>query len=181
VAKSQILRGSRLRVNVSAGRGGVEGLLITRDGMPTPDGISDEEWSRVKELTIDIFHSAEDQRAEGQRRLFEYLDKLEAKYGPVASILATRADFMSDPRAKDEILRAGFISAEASNDSRNALYIAHSLAELHIEGYRCAIEGWKWLERLKQFLLVVEDSWFGDEYSRLRSALDDLEHGRREP
>jgi len=64
--------------------------------MTTADGISTEEWDIVHQLGVDIVNATIN--ATGQEedrcraRLFEYLDKLEAKYGELPSILATSLD-----------------------------------------------------------------------------------------
>src|SRR5687767_6692353 len=60
--------------------------------MPTPDGISTEDWDVVHTLAVEIFNASNDQQdVDLRRRLFDWLDKLEAKYGPLPSSLATRS------------------------------------------------------------------------------------------
>jgi hypothetical protein len=107
----------------------------------------------------------------------DYLYSLEEKYGELPSILATRADYTNDLSLKKRLLARAYGLAMARGDDRNALYIAHSLAELSIEEFRDAKEGCKWLDCVKQHLTQVDDSWFAGEYDRLRNALQQLPPG----
>jgi len=142
--------------------------------MATPDGISADDWERVHELAVDIVNADEDDSEAYRTRLLDYLYRLEEKYGELPSILATRADYINDLRLKERLLTRAHGLAMAHGDDRNALYIAHSLAELSIEEFRDAKEGHKWLERVRQHLVQIEDSWFAAEYERLHHAVQQL-------
>jgi len=146
--------------------------------MPTPDGISTEDWDVVHELTVDLFNAAEDESDRHRARLLRYLDRLQEKYGELPSILATRADFIGDDLRKEQLLDRAYILAEARGDGRNAFYIAHSLAELYIETFKNAVEGRKWLERTQQHMIQVDDGSYVDDLERFRDALQQLRPDR---
>ena len=142
--------------------------------MATPDGISAEDWERVHELAVEIVNADEDESEGYRSRLLDYLYTLEEKYGELPSILATRADYTNDLRLKERLLARAYGLAMARGDDRNALYIAHSLAELSIEEFRDAKEGHRWLECVRQHLVRIDDPWFAAEYERLHLAVQEL-------
>ena len=81
--------------------------------MRTPDGITDADWDRVHELTLDCVNAPTDQEQDTCRcRLLLYLDALEEKYGVLASLLATRADFTDDPAVQEWLLLRALALAE---------------------------------------------------------------------
>jgi len=137
--------------------------------MPTPDGIANHEWNRVRQLATAVLDATNrEQESHCRSRLFAYLELLEDKYGAKASILATRADFCEDLHRRNELLHRAYASAEATDDAHNALYVAHSLAELHLDELGALDEGAKWLECMRGYLVRVDDGWFVEEYDRLR-------------
>lgn len=142
--------------------------------MDTTDGIAGEDWERVGELAWSLVAATldEDDAACGEAtiRLFAYLDTLDARYGERPSLLATRADFLdvdTHGRLKDALLRRAYALAEARDDAWNLLYVAHSLAELHIETAREPAEGRRWLGRLRHHAIRADDGWFAEEHARL--------------
>lgn len=144
--------------------------------MATPDNISAEDWDRVHELALEIVNAsgaAEENIL--RRRILPYLEELEEKYGPLPSILATRADYVADNTAKFGLLGQAYESAEASDDVLNMMEIAHSLAELHLDEYYDASEGRNWLSRLDSHLGRMPNEWLRQEYDRLSSVLATLE------
>ena len=146
--------------------------------MATSDGITADDWNRVHALTVDLVNATDETSvASCRRRLFQYLEILESKYGPLPSILATRADFTEDISQKDLKLRKAYEYAEERSDYRNALYIAHSLAALHLEETGDLVEGRIWLERMRHQLIREEDAWFAEELQRLRDLLGDESPG----
>ena len=143
--------------------------------MTTPDGISSDDWDLVHELAVGIANAANEQEAACERyRLLEWLDELERKYGSAPSILAARADFIGNVENKRDLLLRAHSLAEERHDMRNALYVAHSLAELYLEEFQNAVEGRRWLQRVEDHLVQVDDGWFAEEYERLRAMADEL-------
>jgi hypothetical protein len=71
--------------------------------MGTTDGIADSDWEHVKDLVTRLCGAVEGSKEEetSERDLMAYLDELEDKYGPLPSILATRADFLLDYDKKE--------------------------------------------------------------------------------
>ena len=102
--------------------------------MGTADGISDSDWDHALELAARLSDAVEgsEQEDASERDLMAYLDTLEGKYGPLPSILATRADFLEDYDRKEELLTRAYAAASKLGDRRNLVDISHSLAE------RCA-------------------------------------------
>jgi hypothetical protein len=143
--------------------------------MPTSDGISGEDWDAVHDLSLKIVNAeAESEENIYTNQLLLYLDELEAKYGVLPSILATRADYVSDVNEKSVLLRQAYALADASRDNPNLKEIAHSLAELYIENLKDSSEGQIWIERLRDHLISSSDKDLHDEVKRLQKSLDQL-------
>lgn len=149
--------------------------------MATPDGVSSQDWDRVHELVVDIWNAEagdDEDRSMCRSRLLDFLNELEVKYGPLPSILATRADFIDGLPEKISLLRRAYNLAEVRSDRRNVLYIAHSLAELYIQDQQDPIEGRKWLDCLRRCLVEVDNAWYAEEHDRLLNAAEQLEAGQ---
>jgi hypothetical protein len=142
--------------------------------MATPDGITTDDWDRVHELAVDIVNADETEAETCRGRLLAYLETLEQKYGELPSILATRADYVDDPRRRETLLSRAYDLAKDRRDDRNTAYIAHSLAELYIGEFRDYWAGQRWLDELRQYLPQIDDAVFAEEYDRLRSLLHQL-------
>lgn len=143
--------------------------------MSTSDGISGEDWDRVHDLSLKIVNAeAESEENIYTNQLLQYLDKLEGEYGALPSILATRADYVSDTKEQSALLRQAYALAEASGDIANLKEIAHSLAELYIEDLRDPAEGQAWIKRLRDHLISSPDKDFQDELKRLHEILNRL-------
>jgi len=141
----------------------------------TPDGICDEDWDRVHELAVEIVNAGQTEEGDEYRaRLFEYLHRLEKKYGPLPSLLATRADYVKDARESQELLERAYHPAVQQGDHLNALYAASSLARLHIERLHDVAAGTKWLAALKEALRCAGDESDIEEYEELAKALEEL-------
>ena len=145
--------------------------------MGPSDGISKEDWDVVHGLAVDVANASmrDDDEATGasRRHLLEYLDFLQEKYGPLPSILATRASYSDDRTEKLDLLTRAYALADARRDHRSQLYVASSLAELHIEEFRDASEGLRWLRLVRGLLEEVGDSSDVREYERLRRTAED--------
>jgi len=145
----------------------------------TPDGITDADWDRVKELAVAIVNATQDDEEGGGEAetlaLMGCLDGLEAKYGPLPSILATRADFLDDPERAVELLERAYGMATGQKDARNRLYIADSLASTYIRELEDAESGETWLLRLAEELKTSGDESDITSYEELRA---DLQHLR---
>jgi len=129
--------------------------------MPTWDGISDKDWDIVQDLAVDVVNARIAGDLEDHEilrlRLLAYLDTLEATYGALPSILHTRANYVHDQGAREELLRRAYELAESRSDWTNALLIAHSLAEVYIEDHQNLDEARRWLDRLRQHLSEAND------------------------
>ena len=82
----------------------------------TPDGISDDDWHRVHHAACDIVNASaagdEVLSEHHHERLFEIIGELEASYGRLPSLLATRADFMDDDAAAIPLLQEALVACE---------------------------------------------------------------------
>jgi hypothetical protein len=116
----------------------------------TPDGISTAEWRRVHGLAAEIVNAsaADDDALDRSLRtqLLEELDRLELRYGRLASLLATRADYVADEGAAIALLEEAYAIALDVGDVENCLLVADSLASRHIEDRRDRQQGARWLE-----------------------------------
>jgi NADH dehydrogenase/NADH:ubiquinone oxidoreductase subunit G len=81
-----------------------------------------------------------------------YLERLEEKYGPLPSILATRADYLESGDAEREtLLLSAHSAAESDGDVVNLLCSAQSVVELFLEWRRLS-DADLWLRRLREYL-----------------------------
>jgi hypothetical protein len=145
----------------------------------TPDGIATDDWDRVHELALEVVNaSAEGEDAASRSaalRLRELLDELQEKYGPLPSLLATRADYISNaPEERDYWLTAAYEQAQKRGDMKNLVWIAASLATLHVEDLRDPAQGGRWLTQLVEHLRVSHDESEAEEATRLRAILETL-------
>ena len=144
----------------------------------TSDGISLEDWEVLHELAVNIVNaSAEEDDAMGRiykRHLFEYLDTLETKYGPLPSILDTRADYTDDPEIRRGLYSQAYTLAKDRGDVRNQLYIASSLGRLYVEHFQDAVKGQKWLGLVKKHLKQTGRSIDIEAYEDLKADLERL-------
>jgi hypothetical protein len=137
--------------------------------MGTTDGISTDDWDNVHGLAVDIVNAPDNEKTELRQRLFDYLELLEVKYGPLPSILATRADYLdSDDPAREEFLLRAHTSAESRGDVKNLVYVSHSLGELYLERRRLA-DAEQWLSRMRQYIASCDETTYRADYERLRA------------
>ena len=143
----------------------------------TPDGISDADWARVRELASAVVEAPGGDDLLGRQRLDElvtFLDALESHYGRRPSLLATRADFTADEGEKLTLLEEAYAIADESGDVENAVWIADALATLHIDDRRDPIEGARWLEAYAGALTAAGDDVDTRPYLTLQERLRDL-------
>jgi hypothetical protein len=145
----------------------------------TSDGIATEDWDRVHELALEVVNaSAEGEEAASEcaaLRLRELLDELQQKYGPLPSLLGTRADYISDgPEERDYWLAAAYEQAQKLGDTKNLVWIAASLATLHVDDRRDPVEGSRWLMQLEEHLRATPDDSEAEEAIRVRRNLASL-------
>jgi len=145
--------------------------------MSTSDGISGEDWDVVHDLSLKIVNAeAESEENIYTNQLLQYLDELESKYGSLPSILATRADYVSDTNEQSALLRQAYALAEASQDITNLKEIAHSLAELYIDDLQNPSEGHVWIRRLSDHLSSSPDRTLFADLERLRQNFSRIAH-----
>jgi len=142
---------------------------------PTPDGIARADWDRVHQLAVDIANASSVNEAQAgaraTRELLAVLDELEERYGSLPSILATRADYLEDPRQQEQVLLQAHRLAQSRQDQRNLVWIASSLAALYVEVTRDQAQGQQWLDTLAVHLRVSPDEWEAEEHDRLQKLL----------
>lgn len=141
----------------------------------TPDGISSDDWNRVRELAAEIVNLSGADRYEASdqvaRELVEFLVALENKYGPLPSLLATRADYVESAAEREHLLLAGYRESERRGDIKNQGWIAHSLASHYVEGVPDDGEGERWLLIAEKHLRAFPDEYVEEDLHRLRAAL----------
>ena len=136
--------------------------------MSTTDGISTEDWDVVHGLAVDVVNAPDSDKSDPTRQLLDYLEALEVKYGPLPSILSTRADYLEDDDpAREALLVRAHALAEARGDTANVVLAAQSLAELHL-GKKNLPEADGWLSRMREHMLARGDADYS-EYDRLRA------------
>ena len=141
----------------------------------TPDGISSDDWDRVRELAAEIVNLSGADRYEASdlvsRELVEFLVGLENKYGPLPSLLATRADYVESTDEREHLLLTAYRESERRADLRNQAWIAHSLASHYVEAVPDDGRGERWLLIAEEHLRAFPDEDVGDDLDRLRAAL----------
>lgn len=144
----------------------------------TPDGILSCDWDLVHHLAVEIVNASSEDDAVREtaatEKLFQTLNELERQYGPLPSILATRADYAEDPSQQEALYLRAYAEAEAREDKRNMVWVASSLAALYIEGMRDDVEGVRWLAALSANLAAFPDEYESQEHERLRRLATDL-------
>lgn len=147
----------------------------------TPDGIATEDWDRVHQLALDVVNaSSEGDLAASDSakvRLRELLDQLQERYGPLPSLLATRADYVDGLEEQEYWLMAAYEQAVKLGDPKNLVWIASSLAAFHLEEAPDPVKGSEWLALLEQHLQASHDASEADEAVRLRGILERLKKG----
>jgi hypothetical protein len=142
--------------------------------MTTEDGIATEDWDRVHELAVEIVNlSAESDAAasdQASRRLVELLDDLQEKYGPLPSLLATRADYLDRFEDREYWYLAAYRLAAERGDLKNLESISESLASLYVENQRWQ-EATEWVGRLEQHLVACPDAYDAEQAVRIREQL----------
>ncbi len=146
----------------------------------TSDGISTEDWDRVHQLAPAIVNEGDTAESDSARaELLAYLDDLEAKYGTLPSIVATRADYVRDVAESVSLLKKAYALAAKREDSVNAVYVASSLTSAYIEA-RDVPEAEYWLGRLGEALRRAGDESDVQDYQDLEKALRALRTGAGE-
>ena len=140
----------------------------------TEDGIATEDWGRVHELAVEVVNlsAAGEIAASGEAslRLVEALDDLQEKYGPLPSLLATRADYLDKFEDREYWYLAAYRLAAQRHDVRNLESISESLASLYADNRRWP-EAREWVGRLEQHLVLCPDSFDAEQAVRIRGLL----------
>lgn len=98
--------------------------------MSHQDGISKEEWERVRELAAAVLGDSSD----GARRwLKAHVRRLIAIHGRVPRLIATLADYENDSSIAMTLYKEAYCSARESSDALNRVVIAGDILELHID------------------------------------------------
>ena len=144
--------------------------------MTTSDGISKEDWDRVHELVLEVVNAEEGEEEDlCRRKLLNYLDELEEKYGPLPSILSTRADYLlGDVLGRISLLKRAYATATEAGDVRNQLYVSSSLAALYVLECEDIAEGSSWLVHAEKFLDRVGTDVDRREFDRVKEHLQRL-------
>jgi hypothetical protein len=141
----------------------------------TPDGIETGDWDEVRELAVTIVNlsGAGDDVAGEQARVYllALLDRLDAKYGPKPSLLATRADYVDSSVARGDCLQRAYAAAKQLSDAKNMVWVASSLASFYIEEINDVRKGAAWLFTLRELLVATPDASEQAEVNRLELLL----------
>lgn len=146
----------------------------------TPDGISDEDWDKIRSAAVEIVNANDTpEEARSYDQMLRALDQLEAKYGTLPSILATRADDVSDPLQSAALLERAYELAVERDDRLNRLEIADSLAQVWIDDLADVDAGTRWLAVFAEELRGQGDQFLIETFQRLERRVDALATERR--
>lgn len=127
----------------------------------TSDGISEEDWEKVRDLAALVanaaFHERDQDRKSSNRKLHAFLDALIMKYGHKPSLLATLADFSDDPDEQITLNLKAIKAAEDISDYRNMVLSALSLAEIYTEAKSDRAAAQKWLDYAKEHPMTIQN------------------------
>jgi hypothetical protein len=146
----------------------------------TSDDISTKHWEWVKTYAAEIANAecTDDQIASesATNHLLFFLDCLDVKYGRTASVLATRADYTSALDERTSLLVEAYGIASRTNDKRNQMLVASSLAQLLIEETTNIPESEKWLT---VFAETISNKWDELDYADFQRFTNQLEQLRK--
>ncbi|MBU6953839.1 hypothetical protein [Hahella sp. HN01] len=143
----------------------------------TSDGIDIYEWETIVELASEIANmTAIDVDASLiERKLLLELDKLEEKYGPLPSILSTKAEYIDEFRLKLTLLKEAYINSCEISDLNNRAFISSTIAELYIDNCNDIVRSKYWLEKFRKDLeRYPEDEYLNGLYQELSAKYRDL-------
>ena len=142
----------------------------------TSDGISKKEWGIIKSLSTKVANavcSGDDVKATKYTKgLLAELDNLEQKYGELPSILATRADYITDVSESLSLLKKAYNLAEKHDDRANLTFIASSIAEAYIDDLGDIKNGRYWLTTLSACLKKYYDEYEFKVYKKLLKKIE---------
>jgi hypothetical protein len=99
-----------------------------------------QEWSEVHQIACDIANSSlmDDDVlvAHHHERMTELLDRLDAIYGPNASLIATRADYADDLVERRQLYDSALKLARYTFDTTEEVEILESIAALDSDDTR---------------------------------------------
>ncbi len=148
----------------------------------TPDGISDEDWGRVHELALEVVNATgrdePEENARASTALREALDDLQERYGPLPSILATRADYAEDDADREYWLLAAYSQAVGRGDLKNLVLISESLASFYVEHKDDVDAGTRWVETLEGHLAQRHEDFESEQAIHLRARLEQRASGQ---
>jgi hypothetical protein len=140
-----------------------------------PDGISTEDWDEVYWHTVAVVNAETDEASHAAKRvILACLDRLEARYGELPSILATRADYVEDEQHQRLLLERAYDLATARGDGFTGLWTALDLVKLHLDG-RALADAERWLAKAREHL--NPDNSSPCSYAELVSALARVQRG----
>jgi len=164
--------------------------------MPTSDGISDADWailvSRIADI-VNVHEQANEQSIEAPDTtlltgvLMRYLRQLEDKYGRLASLVETQADFSDDRRDQLMLHREAYAAALEQRDHYYLTAASKSLAALYLqpvdptpdsgEEIKASVDiekGRFWLEKFSDHMKYCSDDLDHQDYDEMTKRLDDL-------
>ncbi len=143
----------------------------------TSDGISHRHWDKIEKLAGEIVAASVKEdftMMEIQTEyLFDALDELEAIYGKVPSLLATKGDFMPEGQDPVPFWTEAYALAVERDDPKNQLLTASSLADYYFQKKRFDLS-LKWIDAGEHLLALVPDEFEAEAFKVLR---DQIEHG----
>ena len=127
----------------------------------TLDGIPAERWSRIHELALGYANSVSKGRyvaaERARRQVLQALNRLQSRYGPRPSILATKGEYVKRPSQRERLLLDAFASAQHQKDTKNLTLICSSLAEFYADEAVDLAKARKWLKQLEKALVYHFD------------------------
>lgn len=144
-------------------------------------GTSESDWDRVRAIAADIANAAcaDDALSISRHtgRMHRLLNRLRKKYGDLASILATKADYSGRRTTKLLLFSQAYKVAKRRHDEANLVLISSSIAQVYVEELQDLRKGQEWLERLRKHLDVCPDEFEEGEMFRLVQMIAERKSG----
>lgn len=145
----------------------------------TSDGITKKDWSLIHKQAVNIANASSigDMKLSNsyEKQLHGYLRTLQKKYGPLPSIISTRADYTDDLAERVKLYKRAYRLAGKINDELNLMLAAWSLASIYIDDFKQKSNGREWLSRLKDALISCPDKYVKKEQGVLIRTLQRLD------
>lgn len=133
--------------------------------------IEQYDWEQLTDLIVEVVNSGS-----GREALLSAIKRLRLKYGPVALLLSTEADFIDDPEQRLGLYLQAIQQAEKSNDIACLMQSTESVIELYCDDFNDTDNAEKSLSELEKLVSLHGDQFLCKTAAEIRRSLIHLKH-----